>query len=513
MTPNWPLQNLGLTHSIIDGYLENRLTKDHYYTNQPTLEGIEKAIDTKKAQFTQEQRSLLVEVLHEQLDAIKDDQLNLTNSRKNIDSLLSDHTFTITTGQQLHLFLGPGYFINKIFTCIKLCLKFNEIKKDTNVVPVFWLASEDHDIDEISSVELYGESFKTQLVEGKITGAQETNNLRSFIQEIENRLGAEAKNAKFFQICKTAYLNQPNLSKATAYIIYALFAEYGIVVIDANNAQLKNQFKHVFREELEQQFTSNLQKEVKNRFDAEKHHYQVMPRGTNLFEIDQAFMRSKAITTTFNPNKTYSPNALLRPLYQEYVLPNVAYVGGMAEVNYWLQLKPVFDHYELAMPVIWQRDTIHLAKAKKIKQLLNQPWSVEDIARFDESSFEQGFIKEKMPTDLLRQLDQVDQTIKDINTDLDSEDWKKIKDEYTTLQIQIKKEFRGLKKELLQGKRYKTTLETAKKLYNIYFNKQKLQERTVSCLSLAMNLNQFQRISDEYLTCSMQHGYYYLIED
>ncbi len=463
--------------------------------------------------YSKQQRETLVEILQVQLDDLAIPDLDLSESKQNINSLLKENTFTITTGQQLHLFLGPGYFINKIFTCIKLVQKYNESDSGNRAIPLFWMASEDHDIEEISGVELFGSIQTAKLEKGKITGEQDTRQILTLIQELETRLGDEANDAEFFQICKTAYLSQPTLSKATAYIIYKLFAEYGIVVIDANDAKLKQQMDSVFKTESIQQITTTIQKEVKSVFDAKKYHYQVMPRGTNLFEIDKSNRRSIANEGVYDAAKDYSPNALLRPLYQEQILPNITYVGGMAEVNYWLQLKPIFEYYHIPYPVIWLRDTIHLAKAKKVNQLLKHHLSIEEIARFDEVSFQSQYLAEELPKGLLEQMDESGQIIKGIKNDTDSEVWTNLHNQFEAINIALKKEFRGLKKELLAGKTYESSVETINKLYNTYFDKQKLQERSLSSLSLELNFNQNNCLKEEYLACPMQHGHYYLIEN
>jgi len=511
MIQSWALNDLSLTNSILDAYLTGDDTIAPCFSEQPNLDGIQKAIEIKRNSFSKTQRSTLIQVLHEQLDAIEDESLNLEKTRKQIDSLLEENVFTTTTGQQLHLFLGPGYFINKIFNCIKVAQHFNKRKGKDKLVPVFWMASEDHDIDEISGVELFGQTYSAQLTKGKITGAQDTQLILPLIKELEERLGTEAKHSVFFQICKKAYESLPTLSQATAFIIYRLFAHYGIVVLDANHPELKKQFKAVAEEEITHQSSLQLQTKTKHTFDALGFHYQVMPRGTNLFIIDEQNNRIIAEATKYDENINYSPNALLRPLYQEIILPNAAYIGGMAEINYWLQLKSIFENYHIPFPVIWARDTLQIAKTKKIEQLLSKKQSISQIANWDEELFNKEFIEKELTSELTEQLDKTNEIIKGISTDIGSEEWNTLYKENLALSIEVKKHFRALKKTIFTGKRYKTESEMAKKLYDSYFNKQKLQERTVSCLSLALNFKQIETLDGKYLGSVLRHAHYYLL--
>ena len=324
MINHWPLNELGLTNSIVDAYINESEKIRPFYNHKPDVVGIKEATEAKGKQFTITQRKKIVHILNEQLDAIDNGEIDLSQSRKNIQSLLKPQTFSVTTGQQLHPFLGPGYFINKIFTCIKTAQFYNKTYKSSQLVPIFWLASEDHDIDEIGDVKLFNETYTVEFEKGIITGEQSTKHLLPIINKLEERLGEEAEGAAFYQTCKKAYLNQPTLSKATAYIIYSLFAEFGIIVLDANNKELKKEMEHVFRSEIEDLTTTKIQKKMKKEFKALQFHFQVMPRGNNLFTISNDNKRSICQDITFQPGHQYSPNALLRPLYQEIIFLNIS---------------------------------------------------------------------------------------------------------------------------------------------------------------------------------------------
>lgn len=174
-----------------------------------------------------------------------------------------------------------------------------------------------------------------------------------------------------------AYSGSKTLAEAHAKVVSFLFGSYGLIILDPDSASLKAQFSpYLLKELVEQSSTPAMQEAEKTLLDA-NYSAQVFGRPINLFYLENG-RRERIIPTgedTFevlntdlkfndatikqlvqeHPEKL-SPNVVLRPLYQEVILPNLAYLGGPAEVSYWLQLKPVFDLWEVPMPVILPRN-------------------------------------------------------------------------------------------------------------------------------------------------------------
>lgn len=508
---SWSLNSLGLVNKIIADYIDNDEKLKPFYNYRPNIEGLLESAKQRAKHPIQVDRNLLIEVLEEKLNKVDDGTFDLQKSRANIHALKEQSTFTITTGQQLHLYLGPAYFINKIFTCIKVSENFNQSQADYNTIPIFWLASEDHDIEEISSVELFGQEYKANLASNKITGSQSTNPIKELTSQLAERLGDEANSNELFQICNIAYNKYDNLSDATTYIIYRLFSTFGIVVMDANNPRLKQKFNAIAKNELEHETTTQKQQEVRTIFESNNWHYQVMPRTSNLFTVDSKEIRIATDSPIFDKNTTYSPNALLRPLYQEIILPNISYIGGAAECNYWLQLKPTFDFYNIHLPVIWLRDTIHIDQSKNINKLLALELSVQQIATFDEVQYSKKHVEENLPKELIGKMEETGEHIQFLKKDINNHEWITISKEYENMVVDVKKAYRNLKTTLLEGAEYQHKLKKLNKHHETYFNGANLQERTKSCLSLTTNFQMFHALKTSYLTSNLSHAGYYLI--
>lgn len=286
--------------------------------------------------------------------------------KENIRSLSDGKTFTITTGHQLNIFTGPLYFIYKIVTVINTCKQLKSSFPDYHFVPVYWMASEDHDYDEIKYFRLYGKKYAWETNEKGAVGRFSTKGLEKILQELPGDVG----------IFREAYLKQNTLADAVRYYVNALFGDEGLVVLDPDDRELKHLFKNVILDDAIDSKTHR-QVETTNR-ELEKLNYkpQVHCRDINCFYMD-GHVRSRiekqgeefqVLETSLKfsgkqmrelidkePEKL-SPNVILRPLYQEMILPNLGYVGGPAEVIYWLQLKRVFDHYQVPFPILLPRN-------------------------------------------------------------------------------------------------------------------------------------------------------------
>lgn len=351
----------------------NRDTKlNKFFGHYPTIENFEKQIEEKN--FSSESRKVLCDVLTDQyLDFEKSDTLS-----SNLELLARDNTYTVTTGHQLNIFTGPLYFIYKIVTVVTTCRELAKKYPDCNFVPVYWMASEDHDYDEISYFWLYGSKHKWSTDQSGAVGRFTTEALAKLCDEIPGMPS----------LFKEAYSNYDSLAKAGRCYVNSLFGEQGLVVVDADDHRLKSLFIPVIEDDV---FNHTANKVVnKNTLELQELGYdtQVNPREINLFYLGKDFReriegegeKFKVVNTEVVWNKEalkseisdspekFSPNVILRPLYQEMVLPNLAYVGGPSEVAYWFQLKPIFDYFQVPLPMLMPRNFVgiidHLTKNK-----------------------------------------------------------------------------------------------------------------------------------------------------
>lgn len=358
-TENIPLDETDCFSSLFIDYIRESPKLAPFYSQFPSIENFQSAIDERN--FNDEHRSILSKVLLEQYAQIKAPSQVLDN----IKLLKESNTFTITTGHQLNIFTGPLYFIYKIVTVINACKALKKQYPDYNFVPVYWMASEDHDFDEINHFYLEGKKYQWETEQTGAVGKFSLDGLKEILEKLP-------KGADFFRDAYAA----PTLADAGRSYVNYLFGEEGIVVIDADNSELKQLFTPVIEDDL---FTHSAQQAAAkdteaiqalgyktqvaareiNFFylaDGVRERIEKVPDGYQVVDTDLHFSESeiKALVQS-NPEK-FSPNVILRPLYQETILPNLAYVGGPSEAVYWLQLKGVFAHFQTVFPLLMPRN-------------------------------------------------------------------------------------------------------------------------------------------------------------
>ena len=387
-----PYASTGSFGAIFLDYLNEEKKLKPFYTYSPNISSFESIIADRKKQSIN--RAVLVQVLKEQYQNIDASELSL----QNIAALANENTFTITTGHQLSLFTGELYFIYKIITCINLAEKAAAANPVNKIVPVFWMASEDHDFEEINHASIAGTKFEWKAESGGAVGELATSGIDQIIDSIDHYLGNQVGKEKIITLFKLAYTEQKSLAAATRILVNELFKQYGLVVIDANHPLLKKEFTEIIRSDIFEQ--NSFQKVTETNALLEKQYpIQVNPREINFFYLSEN-TRSRIIPSEtgfetadqknqFNkealleeikihPEK-FSPNVIMRPLYQEFILPNLAYLGGPGEMAYWLQLKSTFAHYQIPFPMLAWRNSFALANQKQLKTIEALLPSVESI--------------------------------------------------------------------------------------------------------------------------------------
>ncbi|MFM7016243.1 MAG: bacillithiol biosynthesis cysteine-adding enzyme BshC [Bacteroidota bacterium] len=380
-----PLSKTNWKNNLLEDYLNGSDFLQTFYQYEPNFENLEQAISDRR-KFVVD-RELLVEVL---LDQNKN-YLQLGNLQQRISSLIDSNTFTITTGHQLGIAGGPLFFIYKIITTIKLAQQLTDQNKQEKFVPVFWMATEDHDFEEIASVRVFQNKLTWDLQNpAGACGEMATDSLNDLINQLRAINGDSLNAAYLNKILKDCYQAGLNLSEATRKFVYSLLGEFGIVVIDANDARLKSTFVKEMRDELLNQTAHAKVTETSDRLSL-KYRPQVFPRELNLFYKDTN-LRERFVNHhngVFNVTNTdlffsndilldmldryperFSPNVIMRPLYQEKILPNIAYIGGAGELAYWLQLKSLFEYHQLFFPMLVNRNNALIITEKLLKKAL-----------------------------------------------------------------------------------------------------------------------------------------------
>lgn len=363
----------------------------------PTLKGFEQVIENKTVLAD---RDMLVKVLKDQYQ--QSEKLineNYKSVSANIDLLALDNTYTITTGHQLNIFTGPLYFIFKIVTAIKLAADLKTNFPDKNFVPVYWMATEDHDFDEINHTYIGGKKISWQQSSGGATGRLDIKSIEKPLKEYIGILGLSPHAKKLASLIQQAYQENQTLSQATRFLVNALFGDFGLVILDADDPELKKQFAAVAVEDIiHQNSFKNITQTNKKLLELDID-VQVNPREINFFYLDdgtrerivfedkkyqvlktnQFFTAEELRSEIEQYPERFSPNVVMRPLYQEMILPNIAYVGGGAEIIYWLQLKQNFDQYQVDFPVLILRNSALLTDESTENKLTRLELRFKDI--------------------------------------------------------------------------------------------------------------------------------------
>ena len=385
--------------TVID-YLENKPELKPFYSYRPTFDGFAELLKNKQVIAD---RNLLADTLTDQYQIIVkyariwDPLFGISEHvRQNINSLRQDNTYTITTGHQLNIFAGPLYFIYKIVTAIKLAQQLKEKFPDKNFVPVYWMASEDHDFAEINYTTIGGKKVHWWHDASGATGRIHPETMRQALNQYKGVLGINGFSADLGKIVETAYTNFDRLADATRYLVNELFGQYGLVIIDADNRGFKKHFAPIIEQDIIQQNSFKNITATNEELAKLGVHIQVNPREINFFYLKGALRerlvfeddRYKVLNTEISFTEAelkkeiatfperFSPNVVMRPLYQECILPNIAYIGGGAEVVYWLELKSNFDHYKVDFPILILRNSglvIRKESAAKIKRMELSP--------------------------------------------------------------------------------------------------------------------------------------------
>lgn len=360
-----------LFSSLTNAYLYQNETFKDLIEAAPDLENFEAQLELKK-DFSFENRQILSSVLQEQYSGVADASLVLNQ----IEKLKDANCFTVTTGHQLNLFGGPIFFIYKILHTINLSEILNKKFPDKHFVPVYWMASEDHDFAEINHFHLFGKQLSWEKEQGGAVGDYLLEDW-SPLQESVHQFFQNYPDAAIHNIIDQ--YKGKNLSEATLHFVNQLFKEYGLVIVNAADNRLKQLMIPTFTKELEEQFAEKAVLLQNEKLEKLGFKAQVHVRPVNLFYLAKnsrerivpvdnhfeikglgAFTSSELLTLLRENPENFSPNVVLRPIYQETILPNLAYIGGGGEIAYWLQFKGVFDALDLPFPLLQIRNSLQL---------------------------------------------------------------------------------------------------------------------------------------------------------
>jgi bacillithiol biosynthesis cysteine-adding enzyme BshC len=497
-----PYSATGVFSSLVNDYISGNGTARDYVPYTPNLEGIKKAIQQRK--FSAIQRQTLVSVLENQyqvLGTIKEEK-NIAAFEKvqaNIGLLKNDNCFAVTTAHQPNLFTGPLYFFYKIIHVIKLAAELKAQFPENDFVPVYYMGSEDADLAEVGSysIDAAKHQWKTKQT-GAIGRMLVDDHLLQLLQNLEGYWTVKPDGKEALAIIKAAYKKGNTINEATLQMVHLFFGQYGLVVVQPDDAKLKSLFVEVMQKELTTQFSHTaIQPTLKSL--SENYHVQSEGRAINLFYLKDAtrnriekngelfsvvdtniqFTQAEIIQELQAYPDRFSPNVILRGAYQETIIPSVVFVGGGGELAYWMELKNVFEQAGVDYPVIILRNSFLFINDKQAKQWASLEFNIEALFNSTQA-LEIAFVKTQSVENLVltEHIASLTDLYKLIQQDVIKID-SSLGDHALNLSVQAQKKLALLEKKMIRAEKRKqhTSLARIHSIKSELFPDNNLQER------------------------------------
>ncbi|AFH49510.1 Hypothetical protein IALB_1803 [Ignavibacterium album JCM 16511] len=331
-------------------------------------------------------------------------------TRKNIKLLSNSKTLAVVTGQQLGILGGPLYTIYKIITAIKLASNLNERYTDYNFVPVFWMESDDHDFNEVHHITVlnnennlstikYKEDVSDDEIRSSVGNIVFDESLNDFFIQLEQSLRNTEFKDKIISKLKEIYQTGKTFKQSFRELLFWLFDEYGLVIFDPSQDEVKKVLKPIFLNEINN-FRMHTQKLVSVSATLEEvYHAQVKVKPVNMFyhiengrysiePVDEIFKlrrkrkqfsKEELIQEINEHPERFSPNVLLRPITQDYLFPTAFYVAGPSEISYFAQIHPLYEFFDIETPIIYPRSSATLVEKSVLTFMEKYDLSMRDV--------------------------------------------------------------------------------------------------------------------------------------
>ncbi len=394
----------------------------------PTLSNFQTQINTKS--FTSEKRIKLNKIITQQYKNCGIDTLE----QPNLEKILELNTFFVTTAHQPNLMTGPSYFFYKIISTIKLAQLIKNENQNSHIIPCYVIGSEDHDFEELGHFYLLGNRIELTQNRGIAFAKYPIEDLIPVVEKIKNILPPSTNTSNLVTLLDKCIRQTKTIGEFTMLFIHEIFGKYGLVIIDMAGREAKQAFAPIMMEELTKSSSYPLVQNTILKKQSQNLGAQAFPREINLFyhgkngrtRIEKVSDGWQTIDKTHQWNasqleddmartpENFSPNVILRPLIQELILPNIAYVGGPGEMAYWMERMDQFNHYQIEFPILVRRDSFFILTEKLFKkwQKLGLPLrelfrSKEDlIKKINEDNFDQTIMVD-FRRDIINALDQL----------------------------------------------------------------------------------------------------------
>jgi len=373
-------------------YTENPEKLQEFIAFLPSEDGLLDAIN-ERTKFPINRDVLVLELERQYNDMSRFDAI-----KNNLAALKDEDCMTVITAHQPCLLTGPLYYIFKIIDTINLA-EYLSTKSDKKIVPVFINGSEDHDFEEINHFYLFGKKISWERPHIGSVGRLTTDGLEEVIGQLEEILGKQNNSQNIIQLFRQSLEKSTNYNDFVRQYLHEIFGRYGLIIINMDNHAFKAEFANVIKQELLNPMSKKLVSDTQQKLSLIGFGDQAHAREINLFYIDDhgrnriekqgnryhivdtdvSFSEEEILMELENRPERFSPNVILRPLYQEFILPNIAYIGGGGEIAYWLERKSLFQHYHIFYPALIRRNSVALLPKFIQKNLLKLDINVEEL--------------------------------------------------------------------------------------------------------------------------------------
>jgi bacillithiol biosynthesis cysteine-adding enzyme BshC len=464
-----PYEQTGFFSNLVTDYLRHSPKLTEFYAHEPSLEGIKASISARQSFDTP--RKLLIECLQEQYQGIVQSE----KLKQHIELLSANNTFSITTAHQPNIFTGPLYFIYKILHAVKLADHLSKELPEYHFVPVYYMGSEDADLDELGQINMAGQQLIWKTTQTGAVGRMKVDKqYLQLIDAIEGQIGVLEYGPSLVQLFKATYTLGKTIQQATLELVNHLFSEYGVIVLIPDHAKLKSAYHSVIKKELLERFSHELVTETINKLK-ENYKAQTAGREINLFylleqnrvriEFDNNSYHVKELGLTFTQTEIleeletyperFSANVILRGGFQETVLPNVAFIGGGGELAYWMELTKVFEAAGIPYPVLVLRNSFLLLKQSQFEKMTQLGFSCVDIFKNEFDLLNQLVKKESTSSwDITNEIKAINEVYNQLQLKAASVD-KSLQEHVISLEIKSGKKLAALEKKMLRSERNK----------------------------------------------------------
>ena len=441
-----PFRQLPHQPKLFLEYLDHFEKVKSFYVHPPAMAAVTRT--ARKLAYPGDRRVEVSSILREQNSALGAGE----ETRSNLERL-EKGAVAVVSGQQVGLFSGPAYSIYKALTAIQIAEELT--RGGIPAVPIFWMATEDHDLDEVRHSTWFD---RGKLVRFELPAAEEGRpvgriplgaQIEPLVQEAAELLLNQGSDL-LAQYLTESYGPEETYGSAFGKLFARLFAQHGLILMDPLDAGLHKiaapLYQHALadRDGLNEKLLQRGKDLDRAGFDVQ---VKVTARSTLLFHLadgvrqvvtanggkfqagEKTWAREELVHMTHREPENFSPNALFRPVVQDYLLPTAGYIAGPAEIAYFAQSEVVYRHLLGRMPVLLPRAGFTLVDAKATKLLRKYSLTVEDVwsgsqdlrHKMERRSVSSALAKEferdqkqiaKMLTQLGKKIEKLDPTLK-----------------------------------------------------------------------------------------------------